>query len=105
MTTADHCPRCGADVFIDSVTENLAGFTAKCADGHHLFYWDLKSTPVSIPDRAAFRRSGTTFLLGERGDAFKGSPLKAERPADEPSCAHWWQYGGKCYWCGKERNE
>jgi len=85
VTTADHCPRCGADVFIDSVTENLAGFTAKCADGHHLFYWDLKSKPVSVPDRAQFRRSGTTFLLGERGNALLDPPTKAGRPSDEPS--------------------
>jgi hypothetical protein len=29
--------------------------------------------------------------------------FRSSRPGRPEPCSHWWMYGGRCYYCGKEK--
>lgn len=98
-----------------SHAELLADAAAKVVESHRHPSWDYRlperfrggSGTQGDPAAAVIGAhespaSDSAGLLAARRIGFRSSLLSSGGP--EPvSCDHWWMYGGRCYYCGKER--
>jgi len=65
--------------------------------GEHGAQGDPVDGPFSRLDETLIPNHSAGFPPGRR------IGFRSSRPGRPEPCSHWWQYGGKCYWCGKER--